>query len=478
MFVAPNSGPARPGESAVQKDLRELQEQIMLLLTSEEWEEEGRRNFMFARAFLMRKFPFTGRALSAVTPVQAKGLLALGGMACDKNWRVYYDPECWLKYTKIECAAMLAHEVYGHLLGRHFQRAQAHLGYMPEAGEPLPPHLKKQAEKINRAQDLAIHGLESWIRDNIPKDSLFPEKYGLPLGKAWEWYYANLPDDEEGGSGKDPGEDPGKNLGGQPGAPSKGGPGKERCCGGGSGAGNPRPWELPEPGKGQGKHDVPGLNEQQGEQVRQGTAQDIKEAQKGGRLRGSGYGGWIAWADKQLAPAQTPWQTLAATVIRQQRIKIGADDYSWQRPSPLSWSLDGIILPSLVSFEWTASVVLDQSGSMTDDDVVESLSEVEGLVRQCGAKCNVYVATDGVNEAHRDLSSMRTLLGKRHGGGTDLRPAIEAAAKDDCDLLVVCTDGYTPWPDKAPTVPVVVLLFGNNCGKGRVPSWATTLICD
>ena len=381
-------------------------------------------------------------------------------MAVDEFWRVYYNPNVWDTYTKIECAAIILHELE-HLLSRHAERLSAMLGHKPPSAEKASESLKALLEKANKCMDAAIHGRKGWTRDNIPRDSIFPENYGLPLGLSWEEYFKLWPDppEEEEEEGREKGPGP------------EGYPGGE-----GSGAGQPQSWELGPPGK---TGAAPGVTPEQRELIRQGTARDIMEASASGKLRGSGHGHWISWAESQLAPAKTPWQTIAAALIRQERVRSGDEDESYTRPHPLSWSLPGrIVLPSLVSFEFDVAAVFDHSSSMADKDVLESYSEVEGLIRTCGATCHAYIATTGVSETHQNLGSLRTLVSGRHRGGTDLRPAMEKAVETGCDLLVVTTDGYTPWPSERPAVPVIILLIGNHCPASRCPSWATVLECD
>ncbi|WP_150254632.1 VWA-like domain-containing protein [Nocardiopsis deserti] len=60
------------------------------------------------------------------------------------------------------------------------------------------------------------------------------------------------------------------------------------------------------------------------------------------------------------------------------------------------------------------------------------------------------------------------------GGGTDLREGIAAAVatRPRPDLLLVLTDGHTPWPGGRPPVPVAVGLVGGAAVPPPPPDWA------
>jgi hypothetical protein len=61
------------------------------------------------------------------------------------------------------------------------------------------------------------------------------------------------------------------------------------------------------------------------------------------------------------------------------------------------------------------------------------------------------------------------------GGGTDLRVGLAAVAdlRPRVSLVLVITDGQTPWPPSPPRgAAVVVALLGGGAGAPSPPGWA------
>ena len=81
-------------------------------------------------------------------------------------------------------------------------------------------------------------------------------------------------------------------------------------------------------------------------------------------------------------------------------------------------------------------------------------------------------------ESLNDVRTLR-LVG---GGGTDMRKAFTQAQtmRPRPSILVVATDGYTPWPDDNPLVgtTTIVLLVGTGAQEDSVPSWARVIRVD
>ena len=67
------------------------------------------------------------------------------------------------------------------------------------------------------------------------------------------------------------------------------------------------------------------------------------------------------------------------------------------------------------------------------------------------------------------------------GGGTDMRVGIRAAhqQRPRPDVIVVFTDGHTPWPDAPPpgSAMIAALLGRDRRDLPPTPAWATRVEC-
>ena len=70
------------------------------------------------------------------------------------------------------------------------------------------------------------------------------------------------------------------------------------------------------------------------------------------------------------------------------------------------------------------------------------------------------------------------------GGGTDIRAGIAAASKlkPQPTLIIVLTDGETPWPDRRPPIPVIIAVIRtprrDPTSAYPIPWWAHTVNID
>jgi hypothetical protein len=239
----------------------------------------------------------------------------------------------------------------------------------------------------------------------------------------------------------------------------------------GSGAdGAPRPWD------GEGPR---GLTADQAERLRHAVAGDIRHAEQ--HEPGSVPGGWLRWPETVLRSRADWRRTLAAEIRRAVASIAGSVDYTYRRPSRRSHTLTGagrqVVLPSLHRPVPEVAVVCDTSGSMDADLLARVLAEVDAILASTGLRAAGMATSSVDTEVHARRRVRRASeVDLAGGGGTDMGVGIAAAAaqRPRPELIVVLTDGFTPWPHERPRgIRVVVGLLQTDGGTpDDPPSWA------
>lgn len=318
--------------------------------------------------------------------------------------------------------------------------------------------------------------------------------------------------DNPGGGGEDEGE--GEGQGGAAGMPGGGGPdegegegdgqgdgqgdggegegqsGPFKGCGSGSG-GQAAPCEL-------GDDDLDGKAPAAGgieaESIRMATAAAILDhTQKG---RGTVPGGLVAQSQMILAPSTMPWRTiLAAHVRRAVRRRAGSAEEDRTRRSRRRHNVrvggSKIIYPGSFTPEPVIAYIRDTSGSMSATDIAMCDREVEAVARALHVRGDNLTVTDVDAQTHpsvpyRDRRSISTVQGR---GGTDMRVGIAEAAARRGDarphVIVVATDGGTPWPEVSCGIPVVACIIPQEGStataeewEAEVPDWIKVVLAD
>jgi hypothetical protein len=465
-----------------------------------------------ARLHACQKWPCGAHAILSLTPVDAPGLATL---AVDRSGRLYVDAAYLATLPADTAAGVILHEVT-HLLLRHFARAP----------HVLPPtSSQRDWERWNAAADFAVNDLLTGEGISLPAGALLPGEHGLARGLSAERYYRLLVDREQhDGNGPptqnpDPGEPtddppttapsatdaapsapgPDQSAEAGPGGPSRaadgaGGatPGGQRPVGTGAAAaengaddggaaadaqsarhggscadGQPRPWELPPPADG----GPPGLKPHELDILARSTAQRILD-----KSRGTGGGSARQWAEGILRPRIDPRRAFLAQVRQAVELAVGTGDYSYRRPSRRRSSADAP-LPGNVCPVPRITLLIDTSGSMDQRDlglalglvgkVLKSLPNRDGLRVLCGDEQRQTAA--------QVFDPKRIEL--RGGGGTDMAVLIGEAAREipRPQLIVVVTDGLTPWPAAPPAMPVVACLTREASRYYPPPAWLRTV---
>ena len=373
-----------------------------------------------ARLWAAGRFPYFATGLFAMVPVAEPGA---GTFAVDRSWRVYIDPECVAEWSVPELGAVLVHEL-AHLLRDHAGRAEE-LGI--GSGSALAWNIACDAE-IN--DDLLEQGPPSARQPGDPRLlRLARRRAGRGLLRP----------------------DPVVAIAGDPDGTAPPIPADIECGSGSHGQG--RGWEQLD--------GTPGVGSSEADLLRRQTAVALTRYH---RESGDVAAGWLRWAEDRLRPTVDWRQVLSAEIRRGLSRSAGSADYSFARRSRRASATPGVLLPGTFRPSPQVAMVLDTSGSMGEDLLARALAEVDGILTRVGLSTrrvsvlSCDAAVGAITQVTR--SSEVQLVG---GGGTDMGEGIAAAVclRPRPQVVIVLTDGYTPWPAGPPAgVSVVVGLVG------------------
>ncbi len=404
------------------------------------------------RYLCMTKYPYLAPSLQALTiwgelpksaPVQT--------VAVTKDWIVLYNSDFVLEMagatnfsdirsenlTNLEF--ILLHELH-HVLRNHHVRTIA-LGDVVE-------------EIALVASDCEVNSSLCSIFSHHPDGIVRPKDFSLPDFHSYEFYYEQLLNHlrlQRGRRGRGQGQQQ-EGSGQQQGETLHEG----RCrCGGGSGAGKTPAWEkevsLP-----------PGVSEARAEAIRQETARRILEWEQ--KRQGSVPSDLIRWAEQYLQP-RVDWRSLlrVAVVTATASHRLGKADYTYRRPSRRTdwYSQPVIVRPGMVEPEASVAVVIDTSGSISDNELAQALSELRAILQEVGSV--VVISCDAAVNLVTKIFSVEELRGRvKGGGGTDMREGVKAALslKPTPNVVIVLTDGYTDFPSPSEIPSSVEVVWG------------------
>lgn len=309
----------------------------------------------------------------------------------------------------------------------------------------------------------------------------------------------------DGGNGDQPGEN-GQGDGDGQGQGQGQGNGNGNGSGQGQGQGNPSgnhqhgnsgpQCTCPHTGDGKGNNGSIGCDQSTDERVadaddlgierasdaeqsiaKKNTAARVEEAAKKARQAGDGHmSQFLELAAKRLSPPRVNWRTIFRRVLSKNNEAIirGRSDYSYRRTSRRLTD-SPYIFPGMVKYQPKTMFGIDTSGSMSHEDYMRSITEVEGILkavgRSKGAMRVFSVDTQVANVKPVDSVAKVNLMG---GGGTDMAVAFlyvnSLAQADRPDIFVLATDGHTDWsrveraiheaPKKYPSIILVTTASG------------------
>jgi hypothetical protein len=234
--------------------------------------------------------------------------------------------------------------------------------------------------------------------------------------------------------------------------------------------GRQRPWELGPP-----DDDQPGLDGADQEQLIHVTAKNVLE-----KDCGKGAAGHRRWAEGIITPPVDPAAKLLNLVRRYCDVTVGVGERSYRRPSRRGGD-PRMALPSNLAPLPRITVVVDTSGSMGNDDLGLALGMIRKVLNSFRIRDGIKVITgDAKGQSKQLCLSNPRSIELTGGGGTNMSVIIAEALNDrpQPQMVLVCTDGWTPWPAENPGVPIVACVSRTVASlpeEYQPPQWIVTL---
>ena len=438
-------------------------------------------------------FPYLSSYVYALQPVERRGM---GTMAIDRHGRLYYDPEFCEKQTMEGGAYVVLHEAF-HLILRHCHRIERILGPKPSPQDMFD---------MNIAADLVVWQAMEGVSQYMPQGGVnLPEaekKYpGIKANQTLEEYFSLIkkhrqqppapppPQDQKEDGESQAGDSPirGDDFGCQDETPGSTSQDKatpepqpessegqdeivtddwEPVGGGSSADGQARDYE---------EQPDPNWEAFQEDELLERVEQKIQEfegdpAAQRSAMAGPHVPGCVKVAIQQkLRPTPDPWAKLGAAVGRAASTPVGSPDSTYRKMSRRQSALAGTRLKGVHRLTPKAAVVLDTSGSMCDGETqAKALNVIAQGLRAVGQF--PVVAGDTRARSSKQVQHLRQVTWDG-GGGTDMTIVLDAADKKyKPDVIVLVTDGYTPWPSGRTRYRLVVACTTD----AHVPEWAVT----
>lgn len=399
---------------------------------------------MAARVIAQQRWPYLSALLFTLRLVQVPHE-QLQTMAVDRGWRLYYSPQFVLGETPEALATVLLHEAM-HCLHQHAERFEA-------LNQPSHLHVL-----WNIAGDAAINDTLDQAR--MPWPSVEPVRYlglspyGVLPGMTTEGAYFALVESAMSQVAAEVAD-----------------------CGSVVG-GLARVYELPS-----SSSKFPAVRVDQQAVIRDRVAHDILVR---ARDHGDVPGGLSRWAEDLLQPRIDWREALASRLRRDLAMVSGRRDYVYTRPSRRQEAMrragSTVVLPAMRQpAPPRVAVVIDTSGSISDSELREFAGELAGITRASGLSSGITVIPcDAQAYEPQRLRNRGDVEGLQlpGGGGTDMGAGLNACAalRPAPHIVVVFTDGYTPWPEEAPRgIDSVIVAISDGGRDADVPPWARVI---
>lgn len=182
--------------------------------------------------------------------------------------------------------------------------------------------------------------------------------------------------------------------------------------------------------------------------VQQHVAQAASMARMAGKLGGS-----LERLVNGIINPPLPWQDL----LREYMTRVTKHDESWTRRNR---RIVDAFLPARHSEQMGEVVVIgDTSGSMDNGKHYAQVgAELTAICDQVKPERVRVIWADDTDCALEEIFEPGDpiVLHPKGGGGTDMCRPLRHVVQFDPEVVILITDGYTPWPDREPDYPLIV----------------------
>lgn len=368
-----------------------------------------------ARGRILIRHAFFGTLLMSTPLVETRDIPTA---ATDMD-KIYYNPDFFAGLNVEQIMFVLAHEVM-HIALEHGLRLSGRNPVM-----------------FNVAADYAINPILVESQFKFVEGCLLDKKYeNMSADQIYELLRKEVEQKQQGGQGDK--SQPGQGSS-QPGQGEQGD--KQDPNGGYTGPQDILGRDI----KGPQNMDAEGMAKAE-RSIQQRVAAAASVARAAGQLSGN-----LERLVNNLLHPQVPWPEL----LREYMTRIVQDDESWSRRNR---RFNHVYLPARHSVRMKEFIVIgDTSGSITQQDLDKVAAEVNAVAdlvrpeRIRAVWADTKVKHEEVFEQGDELK-----LKPMGGGGTDMRVPLRYVEQYDPEVVVMITDGYTPWITEPTPYPLIV----------------------
>lgn len=199
-------------------------------------------------------------------------------------------------------------------------------------------------------------------------------------------------------------------------------------------------------------------------EIKQKVAQATMQAKLAGKLPGD-----IERIVNGILHPPLPWQDM----LQEFATRVVQTEESWSRRNR---RFSDIVIPARHGLAMGELVVIgDTSGSIGGQvfsQTAVELTTIRDTVRPERTRViwadDAPVSREEIFDEDEDI-----VLHPKGGGGTDMRKPLRYVEQFEPAVVVLITDGYTPWPDDEPPFPLIVVCSTNvPCPVGEVVRWS------